>query len=82
MEFQNENGTWGTICSVGFHQNEADVACRQLGFNEESCRDGNDIDNDDECADSGLVSRRPTQKRGSGETVYKKFELWNVYWMT
>ena len=28
-----------------------------------------------------LVSRRPTLKRGSGETVYKKFELWNVYWM-
>ena len=29
-----------------------------------------------------LVSRRPTLKRGSGETLYKKFELWNVYWMT
>jgi len=29
-----------------------------------------------------LISRRPIQKRGSGETVYKKFELWNVYWMT
>ena len=26
-----------------------------------------------------VVSRRPTLKR---ETVYKKFELWNVYWMT
>ena len=26
-----------------------------------------------------VVSRRPTLKRGSGETVYKKFELWNVY---
>ena len=24
----------------------------------------------------------PDPKRGSGETVYKKFELWNVYWMT
>ena len=29
-----------------------------------------------------IVSRRPTLKRGSGETLYKKFELWNVYWMT
>ena len=29
-----------------------------------------------------VVSRRPTLKRGSGETLYKKFELWNVYWMT
>ena len=30
---------------------------------------------------NNLVSRRPTLKRGSGETVYKTFELWNVYWM-
>ena len=29
-----------------------------------------------------VVSRRPTLKSGSGETVYKKFEFWNVYWMT
>ena len=37
-----------------------------------------------ETFNSGLVivSRRPTLKRGSGETLYKKFELWNVYWMT
>ncbi|EDV19932.1 uncharacterized protein TRIADDRAFT_32687, partial [Trichoplax adhaerens] len=25
-------GTWGTICGKGFGQNEADVVCRQLGY--------------------------------------------------
>ena len=29
-----------------------------------------------------IVSRRPTLKRGSGEIVYKKLELRDVYWMT
>ena len=26
------NGKWGTVCNDGFSQNEADTACRQLGF--------------------------------------------------
>lgn len=26
------NGTWGTICRNGFGMDEANIACRQLGF--------------------------------------------------
>ena len=26
------NGRWGTVCSLGFDSMEADIACRQLGF--------------------------------------------------
>ncbi|XP_025103064.1 deleted in malignant brain tumors 1 protein-like isoform X2 [Pomacea canaliculata] len=27
------NGTWSTVCNNGFHNTEAQVACRMLGFN-------------------------------------------------
>jgi len=55
LEIQNENGTWGTICAIGFGQAEADVACRQLGYDEKNCRDGNnDYDtNNDDCDETG-----------------------------
>lgn len=26
------NGTWNTVCNNGFHNKEAQVACRMLGF--------------------------------------------------
>ena len=26
------NGRWGTVCSLGFDSVEADIVCRQLGF--------------------------------------------------
>ena len=32
LEFQLENGTWGTVSEYGFHKEAAGVACRQLGY--------------------------------------------------
>lgn len=31
LEYEDENGKWGTVCSYGFDGNAADVACKQLG---------------------------------------------------
>ena len=30
--FQDHNGTWGAVCTSGFDDYAADVACRQLGY--------------------------------------------------
>ena len=34
LEFQDEDGTWGTVCSYGFddNSNAVQVVCRQLGY--------------------------------------------------
>ena len=32
LEISYFGGSWGTICEDQFTQNNADVACRQLGF--------------------------------------------------
>lgn len=28
-----KNGLWGTVCSIHFNKADADVACKQLGYN-------------------------------------------------
>jgi len=32
LEIQIGDGIWGTVCSSGFDQNAANVACKQLGY--------------------------------------------------
>ena len=32
LEFRLRNGTWGTVCSTGFDDKAALVACQQLGY--------------------------------------------------
>ena len=34
LEFQDKDGTWGTVCNYGFddNSNAVQVACRQLGY--------------------------------------------------
>jgi len=32
LECRLENGTWGTVCTLGFEQNAATAACRQMGY--------------------------------------------------
>jgi len=39
LEFQNFDGRWGTVCDNGFDDDEADVACRQLGYRRASSVD-------------------------------------------
>ena len=28
-----KNGVWGTVCSAHFDKTDADVACKQMGYN-------------------------------------------------
>jgi len=39
LMFQMNNGTWGTVCSHGFDDDAASVACKQLGFDDTSNQD-------------------------------------------
>ena len=32
LEFQDDSGVWGTVCSNGFGDDAAYVACSQLGY--------------------------------------------------
>ena len=34
LEFRSHNNTWGYVCSSGFNDDAAAVACRQLGYND------------------------------------------------
>ena len=32
LEFRRHNNSWGAVCSTGFDNNAALVACQQLGY--------------------------------------------------
>ena len=32
LDFQLDDGRWGTVCKSGFDDNAGDVACDQLGY--------------------------------------------------
>ena len=32
LQFRQYDGTWGYVCSRGFYNDAANVACRQLGY--------------------------------------------------
>ena len=32
LEFQDDDGSWGTVCKDGFNDDAGDVACDQLGY--------------------------------------------------
>ena len=36
VEFRLSNYTWGSVCGYGFDYNAAQVACRQLGYDQNS----------------------------------------------
>jgi len=39
LEFQLSDGTWGTVCSTGFNNGTAVVACKQLRYSNGSTID-------------------------------------------
>ena len=36
LEFQDHSGVWAPICKAGFHDDDGNVACWQLGYRESS----------------------------------------------
>ena len=34
LQFRSHNNTWGYVCSFGFNNDAAVVACRQLGYHD------------------------------------------------